>query len=850
MENLKNCVLYRWLRIEYYAIANKAKFIDEKLYVDDNLILKTVRCLDYLSIIEKEKSKEYIITIIALMWEYTNKNKYNLKSFIIKILSRIGYPTSAIIIDNDFDKNEGKFLKPTSMVDMVSIALEQSYNEVVIKDKKFLLTEFQKKIWDSMESEKSIGISAPTSAGKSFVILIKTIYIMAKHNWNIVYIVPTLSLLNQVTEDYNKMLKALGIKNYKITNNFEQNMSNDINTIYVLTQEKALTAFSHEKKVFTKGIILIVDEIQNIERINDDKDLRAKILYDTLIEFRRRKNVKKIIIAGPRIKEIDELGKNIFGKNTLSINTSISPVLNLTYSIKKINNNYYFRQYCALNNYIYQRRIENDIIIEGYGQKKYQDKYMKYLKKFVKNIGENDQNIIFVPTTNTASKVASYFASDNNKISEELESLVLYYRNTVNKNYTMCKTLKSGVAYHHGKLPMHVRRTLEKAISDKKITNIICTTTLMQGVNMPAQNIIIRNPHLYINKNKNLSVELSSYEMANLRGRSGRLLKDFIGRTYVMDESEFEDIEGYNQIELFEDVKTELPSGYKDKFEEYRESIIEVIETEKTIDKEMNKYGYLVSYIRQTVLRYGEKSKDKLGEVGIDLSKKQIKVIIGNLENLEIPKDICYKNRYWDPFILNEIYLKASDKINNMPDMPNKKGAKNRLKNLLNFLRENNTTKMMYEKYIPEKYQKGSERSSLCKLCIEWACEEQLSKILSGEKYQGEKGSENIDSTIEILERIVSFNIPLLLKPIFDILSPNSIFLTCLQTGAYKKTTRKMIEIGVPRETAIYIDEKLFNEININNYEDSSIENKIRTTIQNRFDELPYWIQVQLEFMI
>lgn len=40
---------------------------------------------------------------------------------------------------------------------------------------------------------------------------------------------------------------------------------------------------------------------------------------------------------------------------------------------------------------------------------------------------------------------------------------------TVRENYSLCQTLEKGVAYHHGKLPMHVRRTLEKAIADKKI---------------------------------------------------------------------------------------------------------------------------------------------------------------------------------------------------------------------------------------------------------------------------------------------------------------------------------------------------------------------------------------------
>lgn len=88
----------------------------------------------------------------------------------------------------------------------------------------------------------------------------------------------------------------------------------------------------------------------------------------------------------------------------------------------------------------------------------------------------------------------------------------------------------------------------------------MCTTTLLQGVNLPAQNVFIRNPHLYVKKQKQSS-ELTNYEMANLRGRAGRLLKDYIGRTFVMDEDEFIDSEGYEQLELFEDVTKELPQA-------------------------------------------------------------------------------------------------------------------------------------------------------------------------------------------------------------------------------------------------------------------------------------------------
>ena len=847
MERLIKTVLDKWLEIEYYHIANKTKFINRIVKADYKLILDTIRCLDYVTTMKNDYPKNYIITVIALMWEHIDKNEYDVRNFVLKILSRVGYPTSAIIIDDEFDSNEGKFFRPDSVIDMVSLTLEHKSNEITISNCSFLLTDFQKEIWDGLNSKMLVGISAPTSAGKSFVLLLNTVSKVISDKFDIVYIVPTLSLLNQVTEDYNKLLKKLGVKKCKIVNSFIPNEDNELSTIYVLTQEKALAAFSNEKIAFAKKLILVADEIQNIERIQRDTDLRSKILYDTLIEFRNKKNVEQIIISGPRIDEIDNLGHRIFGEKTFELTTNVSPVLNLTYSIKKVGEKYYFKQYCGIKDSSYSREILNPDQIVGYGSKMYPIEYMNYLSMFIKNIGSDNQNIIFAPTSSKAKDIACSISQQSNVKSKKLEELIDYYRETIHENYAMCSTLKKGVAYHHGKLPMHVRRTLEKAISDKGIQNIVCTTTLMQGVNMPAQNVIIRNPHLYIKKQSD-SEELSSYEMANLRGRAGRLLKDFIGRTYVLDESSFEGLEEYNQLDLFEDTSVELPVGYGDKYEEHKSEIDEALNKNYSVDGNMKKYGYLISYIRQTVLRYSTSARKRMNEVGINLTKEQVAAIIHKMDSLTVPKEVCYKNRYWDPVVLNEIYNEFS--IKKLPNIPTERGAKSRLDEMLKFLRDNNSTNYMYNKYVPEVHRNGIGRSVLCRACMDWSCEKTLSEILSGDRYSGDDATEKIDDMIKILQNVVSFYIPLLLKPIFDMFNKDSIFLLCMQAGAYKPFTRRMIEIGVPRETAIYLNKKLFVKVNSDVNDDADIETLIRKTIKNSFESLPYWIQVQLEFLV
>lgn len=843
MEEIKASVLKEWLEIDFYRTAYKIGFSDRTKFVSEKLVSQSIRCLDYETSVVEHPSVNYVITIIALMWEHTDKQTYDLRKIIVKFLSRIGYPTSAIIADKEFDQENCVFSSLESPLEHIYATLNQENNAVDVCGRKYLLTKFQMDIWNSMDKEKMIGISAPTSAGKSFVILLKLLDRLCKEKFDIVYIVPTLSLLNQVAEDFNKNINLLNIPNCLVSSSFVEKDNETQNNIYVLTQEKAIAAFSDKRNAFLRPMVLVADEIQNIERIKEDNDERAKVLFDTLNEFRYKENVNQIIISGPRIDDIERTGKNLFGLKTKDLTTFDSPVLNLTYSVYRYQGKYYLKQYCTLTEYPIVRQIDNSTAIQGYGKTSYDESYLNYLNGFVQHF-EGQQNIIFSPTAPTARKIACSLQG-NERDDHDIQELVEYYKDSIHPQYSMCNTLVRGIAYHHGKLPDHVRRTIEKAIHNKSVSSIVCTTTLLQGVNLPTQNIIIRNPHLFIRHNANSAI-LSNYEMANLRGRAGRLLKDFVGRTFVLDETSFAETDGYDQITIFEDATKELPDGYGERFEKYQENIESVISTTKPVDNNMLQYGDLVAYIRQSVLRYGSEAKQKMQNVGVKLTKEQVAAIILKLDELSVPKEICYKNRYWDPFILDAIYTKYPEGV---PAFPLEYGAKAKLDRMLKFLRDTPETKMMYEKHIPRMYRENVGRGFLKDLCMTWAKETPLSEILSKVNGSEDEIAGKIEDIIEALQNIVSYKVPLLLKPIFDIKNPESVFLSCIQSGAYNKVTKLLIEIGVPRECAIYLNNRLFSSYASSNKTDEEIESDIRRILKEKTKTLPYWIGVQLEFL-
>lgn len=121
---------------------------------------------------------------------------------------------------------------------------------------------------------------------------------------------------------------------------------------------------------------------------------------------------------------------------------------------------------------------------------------------------------------------------------------------------------------------------------------------------------------------------------------------------------------------------------------------------------------------------------------------------------------------------------------------------------------------------------------------------------MNDSRYDGEEGMDNIDNTIELLQNTISFSVPLLLKPIYDINAPNSCFLTCLQSGAFDNTTRCMIEMGIPRETALYLLDEVFEGKKFDKEEKIELEIEIRKTIKENYRLLPYWIRIQLDFLV
>lgn len=736
------------------------------------------------------------LILCAMVWENKQEGWYVLRPFIGRILIRLGLGTSARMVNWNTELN--LFNSLGSIIDELASTVKLLEHEVSIYGHKIILSDFQKRMWDSIDEFSRLGISAPTSAGKSFVLVNKTIDILSKENGKVVFIVPTISLINQVSSDLRKKIREYGINDIYVSQTVNDvSLFKSEKIIYVLTQERAFSALNHPDADFNNIKLLVVDEVQNIEKVANEEEERAKILLDVIQTFKNDLNPEKIILSGPRLENIGALVNKWFGENARSVTENLPAVLNITYSFKARRGALDFVQY-VMPDVKQSIEIEDKFNLKKkiLSKVKYLDEANAFIASLI-NLNKQDGNIIFSDTITNANLIAEEVSKrlDNQGRSNKLDSVKYFIESTVHPKYSLIQTIDKGVAFHHSRMPTHIRSLVEKLFSLKHLNTIVSTTTLMQGVNLPAKNIIIRNPRV-------ADEHLTGYEFANLKGRAGRLMQDFVGRALVIDEKLCNEA----AIDLQVSEQKSLIMGFGQRYENEKEKIEAILQSNPEPNLE-NSHD-IVTYIRNMCLKYESDALFRIREVGIKIDENLFSATREFVSGLEMPRVISMNNFYWDPLLLNKFYVDL--KNGNWPNMPvNVVDSVTALRQLI--------TKMYSEaRYYYERYlgniDPGTEYGerkifSLCIYAENYARGRALKEVINPVSFPIQN-SDDIDSRINDLHTKVVYGIPKLLKPIFNIndhvnQQSTSQILSFMEVGAVDARLRALIEIGIPRETAI-----------------------------------------------
>jgi hypothetical protein len=171
-----------------------------------------------------------------------------------------------------------------------------------------------------------------------------------------------------------------------------------------------------------------------------------------------------------------------------------------------------------------------------------------------------------------------------------------------------------------------------------------------------------------------------------------------------------------------------------------------------------------------------------------------------------------------------------------IPTDPNVNNLSSKLKEVIIFIKEH--FPIYYDRYFSVPEIEGRDMIlSKCYLIEKWIREKPLFDFFTNSYYDDPS---NIEKDISFIQNKVSYGLPLMIKPLYDIKAPDSLFTRFIEMGAYTPITRKLIDLNIPRETAIYLK---------TNYSIENIEERklMIQQIRELRKELPYWYKIQLE---
>ena len=594
----------------YENILQEQGFLD--LYKD--LLINYIKFLVNHNKTEKYEPKyNKLLRYADILSLSDNEDYQNIAQQIVIILSQIFQNEDSVkIFKENIYKNVSnfasiEFLKDNNLLANINEGFlsdlvyntHKIQNNIPDSDKSFFDT--QMAVFKSLESNQYYSFSAPTSMGKTFVIT-KFILNKLQNNTsnNFVILVPTRALISEIA---NKMIKEfknfIGIGKHRIITTLST-ITNNEKFIAILTPERLYYSMLENPEL--KFQYLFIDEAHKIS----SKDKRS-IIYYKILDMLKENNSVRIYFSSPIIPNPD-----IYLKLTNYFSDSIS-------------SGHSFKFSPVAQNKIYVDIVNKDISI-----------YNPVLNQFQKNnsikisyknridilldFGKEKCNLIYVSSTSKAINQAielKNFVEKNNAlilpedIQNELEKVAKDIENKIHEEYYLASLVRSGIAYHIGALPSDIRAKIENLLRLGYIKYCFCTSTLLEGVNVPVDN-------LFVFDYKKGRAELSTVDAFNLIGRAGRVSLNEFGNVFVIIEDE-KTQKYFNEVLL-----QQLPS--------------QTLLPNKAITTRTKKY--IVETLlkgKTNLLEDGEKYKDKkLTEVTYEYAAKCLNMLL---------HDICTNNK-------------------------------------------------------------------------------------------------------------------------------------------------------------------------------------------------------------
>lgn len=470
------------------------------------------------------------------------------RDLVIRVLdSWDKVPETAQCVWNDLIEASGLYpYTKVEKLDGASLLRQEFHRSDFLKDK-FLHSEQMGLSNVLLHSDKSLIVSAPTSFGKS--LLIEELVASKKYK-NIVVIQPTLALLDETRKKLQKYSNE-----YAIVVSTTQKYNKNGRNLFLFTGERVV-----EYPEFPKIDFFVVDEFYKLSMDRDDE--RATSLNEAV--YRLLKFTTKFYMLGPNIKNIPEGFSKTYNAQwektsyaTVAVDIErlyekagqddLHNYIHISLDKERVHN---IKIDKNLWNQLFTGQRETEIFLKSGAGKLIEalpvPKY-KSVKAKLNNIYKDakaqgnlfsllvtldEPSLIYCSSPIKTFKVARRFIAFLKKrgvadlklpIPEKV--IMEWIKENIDENWIMSKALEYSIGIHNGIIPRHLSSSIVDSFNNGKIRYLFCTSTLIEGVNTSAKNVVL------LDRMKGPK-PIDYFDFKNIAGRTGRMNQHFVGRVF------------------------------------------------------------------------------------------------------------------------------------------------------------------------------------------------------------------------------------------------------------------------------------------------------------------------------
>lgn len=411
----------------------------------------------------------------------------------------------------------------------VALRLEEQHRElsrsVLVESSGTWLqvNEFQHRFWIQAGESDWLSASAPTASGKTFLVLKWLLEHLISCDTRVaVYLAPTRALVTEIESSLQTLLSGIDsieVSSLPLPEKFRIARNGGPKLILVLTQER-LHLLANLLGDDLRVDLAIVDEAH---KIGDNQ--RGVILQDAIERVSRTNSNLKVVFISPATRNPEELLADApEGKKAVTVDSDASTVLQ----------NIVIASQAPGRPKLWLLKLKNQTSLTPIGVLELRStpgSVKKKLAFIAAGIGVRGGTLVYANGASEAEEIAALIVQliEPIKSDPELAQLAELARKGVHREFRLAPLVESGVAFHYGNMPSLIRIEIERLFRSGKIKFLVCTSTLIEGVNLSCRTIVVRGPR------KGKGHPMEPHDFWNLAGRAGRWGDEFQGNIVCID---------------------------------------------------------------------------------------------------------------------------------------------------------------------------------------------------------------------------------------------------------------------------------------------------------------------------